>query len=300
MGAAAARGRASLLLSQRINANTGKKMERKQYRTKKGTIVYWTSVPEAEVVGASQPPLTLVFLPGLTADHRLFDRQLSYFRERYRLLVWDAPGHGESRPFDLHFSLMDEAGWLHEILEKEKIARSVLVGQSMGGYVAQCFLQRWPDGAAGFVAIDSAPLQRKYVTAAEIWLLRRMEPFYRLYPWESLKKAGADGCAETAEGRRLMRSFAEGYDKTAYCALAGSGYRRLAEAFAADLPYRIACPALLLCGEKDRAGSTKRYNRRWTKEAGLPLVWIKGAGHNSNTDRPEEVNRLIDAFAAKL
>ena len=60
--------------------------------------------------------------------------------------------------------------------------------------------------------------------------------------------------------------------------------------------YKIDCPALLLCGEKDAAGSGKRYNRRWAKEDGLPLVWLKGAGHNSNTDVPEEVNRLINEF----
>ncbi len=32
------------------------------------------------------------------------------------------------------------------------------------------------------------------------------------------------------------------------------------------------------------------------KKAGIPLHWIEGAGHNSNTDKPEEINRLIDEF----
>ncbi len=53
---------------------------------------------------------------------------------------------------------------------------------------------------------------------------------------------------------------------------------------------------MLICGEKDRAGSTKRYNRAWHKKTGLPLVWIKGAGHNANTDAPEIVNALISDF----
>ena len=70
----------------------------------------------------------------------------------------------------------------------------------------------------------------------------------------------------------------------------------LAEAFEANLVYSIPCPAILLCGEKDRAGSTKRYNKAWAKVSGLPLCWIKGAGHNSNTDCPDEVNRIIQEF----
>ena len=74
----------------------------------------------------------------------------------------------------------------------------------------------------------------------------------------------------------------------------------LAEAMEADLPYEIKCPALLICGEKDRAGSCVRYNKAWHKETGIQIEWIKGAGHNSNTDEPEMINRLIDEFFLKL
>lgn len=79
-------------------------------------------------------------------------------------------------------------------------------------------------------------------------------------------------------------------------ALAGHGYRILGEAVEADLPYEIDCPSLLLCGEHDKAGSTKRYNLKWTQEANIPLKLIPHAGHNSNTDSPDEVNQIIDAF----
>jgi pimeloyl-ACP methyl ester carboxylesterase len=83
------------------------------------------------------------------------------------------------------------------------------------------------------------------------------------------------------------------YDHEEFCVLSGHGFRILAEAVELELPYEIDCPALLICGDKDAAGSTKRYNREWTKKTGLPLAWIAGAGHNSNTDRPDEVNALI-------
>lgn len=68
----------------------------------------------------------------------------------------------------------------------------------------------------------------------------------------------------------------------------------------ADLPYDIACPCLLLCGEKDKAGDTRKFNRKWSAGEGLPIEWIPGAGHNSNTDQPEMVNQLISAFINKI
>lgn len=138
------------------------------------------------------------------------------------------------------------------------------------------------------------------MTGIELWLLKRTEPIYQMYPWESLKKAGAKGCAESEYGRALMRSFTDTYTKDEYCKLAAHGYRMLAEAMEADFPYEITCPAILICGEEDKAGSTKRYNRTWAKKEGLPVFWVKGAGHNSNTDKPGEVNQVIKAFLDSL
>ncbi|MCI6584816.1 MAG: alpha/beta hydrolase [Mobiluncus sp.] len=271
-------------------------MIEKTYETPRGTIHYWVG---GEV---SHPAPRLVFLPGLTADHRLFNAQLAHFASRYPTLVWDAPGHAASRPFDLTFSLADKARWLHEILVQEGFDRPVFVGQSMGGYVAQSYLQQFPGSIAGLVSIDSAPLGRAYTTAAELWLLKRMEPIYRLYPWKLLLRHGSNGVATTASGRALMREMMLTYDPdpAGYARLAGHGYRILAEAMEADLPYRIDCPALLICGEKDHAGSTRRYNRAWQAKTGIPLKWVKDAGHNANTDQPEVVNRLIDEFIETL
>lgn len=44
-------------------------MKEKTYQTRCGTIHYWVNVPDLDAI-------TLVFLPGLTADHRLFDGAL--------------------------------------------------------------------------------------------------------------------------------------------------------------------------------------------------------------------------------
>ncbi|MCQ2330641.1 MAG: alpha/beta hydrolase, partial [Paludibacteraceae bacterium] len=105
-------------------------MQQKVYHCSQGAISYWIN-------NLSMERETIVFLPGLTADHRLFDKQVDYFESRYNVVVWDAPGHGASRPFSLSFSLEDKVRWLHEILCTEGVEHPILVGQSMGGYVAQ-------------------------------------------------------------------------------------------------------------------------------------------------------------------
>ncbi len=283
-------------------------MVEKTFETYCGQIHYWTNEEyqgqkavydeESRTFQISQNPVSLILLPGLTADHRLFDKQVEYFEKKCRILVWDAPEHAASRPFYPNFDLSDKAKWLDAILQQEGMDAPVIVGQSMGGYVGQMYLQLFPGKAKGFISIDSAPLQRQYITAAELFLLKRMEPVYRLYPWKSLLELGSNGVATSEYGRKLMHDIMMTYDgdQEEYAWICGHGFRMLADAIEAKLPYKIDCPALLICGEEDHAGSCIRYNKAWHKKTGIPIKWIKGAGHNSNTDKPEKINRLIEMF----
>lgn len=265
-------------------------MDRKSYDAASGKVVYWVDA----TAGPDRP--WLVFLPGLTADHTLFDAQMAYFSGTAHCLVWDAPAHGESRPYPLDFTMDDLARVLHDILRVEGADRPIIVGQSLGGYVAQAFIDLYPNEAAGFVSIDSAPLKRKYYPTWEVKFLRHTRGMYAAIPWALLKPWGGWGAAATEQGRANMRSFMDSYPKREYVDLAAHGYRMLADAVEARRAYDIDCPTLLLCGEKDHAGDVRPFNRRWAEGEGFPLVWVPGAGHNSNVDAPDFVNAQISGF----
>ena len=267
-------------------------MIEKTYETPSGKIHYWTN----DAVESSQS--NLIFLPGLTADHRLFEKQIEYFKDTYRVLVWDAPGHASSYPFKLNFSLFDMAKWLDRIFVKERIENPILIGQSMGGYVGQVYAQLFPEKLKGLVTIDSPSLQRKYYTAMELWLLKNMEAIYRIYPWKFILKSGPKSVSTTDYGRKLMYDMMMVYDgnQERYACLTGYGYKIFSEAVEKKLPYEVKCPQLVICGKEDRAGSCIRYLKAYEKNTGKSVQWIDKAGHNSNTDQPDIVNRLIDEF----
>ena len=269
-------------------------MDERVFTTKSGSVHYWVDGT------AGLDAVWLVFLPGLTADHTLFDAQTSHFSGKANCLVWDAPAHGASRPYPLDFTMDDYAGILRDILQVEGIVGPVLVGQSLGGYVAQAFVDLYPGEVAGFVSIDSAPLKRRYYPTWEVKALRHTKGMYQAIPWALLKPWGSVGAATTAQGRANMRSFMDSYAKREYVELAAHGYRMLADAVESGRAYDIDCPALLLCGEKDRAGDVKPFNRKWTAGDGIPLVWVPGAGHNSNVDNPAFVNEQIERFLADV
>ena len=69
----------------------------KSVSSQRGTTYYWTNEIESVV--------SLVFLPGLTADHRLFEPQFLFFNESYGL---DLPWHGQSHTRTLNSSLKNK------------------------------------------------------------------------------------------------------------------------------------------------------------------------------------------------
>lgn len=270
-------------------------MTEKIYTTPAGVIHYWVTQP------AQPKGVQLIFLPGLTADHRLFEKQIAYFKNKYTTLVWDAPGHAASYPFDLSFDLFDEATWLRQILLHEGMTAPIIIGQSKGGYVGQVYAELFPEELKGLVLIDSPSLQRQYYTAIELWLLTKLTPIYKLCPWKYLLQTGAKGVAVTEYGQQLMRDMMMVYagNQKRYAELAGHGYTILAKAVQKNLPYKLTCPHMILCGAEDRAGSCLRYIKAYQKTTTEPVHWIANAGHNSNTDQPDIVNTLLDTFVTQ-
>ena len=139
-----------------------------------------------------------------------------------------------------------------------------------------------------------------YYQGWELYCLKHTKLMFELFPWKTLVNQGTKGNSTTTYGQALMRDMMHDYDKKDYCVLSSHGFRVLADAVEAGRPYEIDCPLLVICGEKDGAGSAKRYNRAWERREGHVVHWIEGAGHNSCCDRPGTVNSLIEEFIRRV
>lgn len=265
-------------------------MEEQILQTAKGKVFYWRS-DNWDVKRE-----TILFLHGLTADHRMFDGQLSAFEEEYNLLTWDTPAHGKSRPFAA-FDFADTSEYIKSILDKQSVDQVILAGQSLGGFLAQSFIKRYPERVKCFVSIDSTPYGFDYYSKFDTWILKQVEWMAHLYPFRWMKKAMSKQVSTTEKGYENMMQMLSGYDKSELCHLMGLGYAGFLDD---NCELKIPCPVLLILGEKDRTGKVAQYNKAWAEQTGYPLKVIRGAAHNVNVDRPDEVNKHIRDFLSEV
>lgn len=265
-------------------------MKEQMLQTDKGKVFYWQSN------NWDINKDTIFFLHGLAADHSMFDGQITAFEKGYNLLTWDTPAHGKSRPFEA-FDFNNTSSYIKIILNKLSVEHVILVGQSLGGYLAQSFIKRYPDRVKGFVSIDSTPYGLDYYSRFDICMLKQIEWMTHLYPLQQMKKLISKQVSAIQESYDKMMQMLSPYEKNELCHLMGLGYIGFLDD---NCELKIPCPVLLILGEKDKTGKVVQYNKAWTKQTGYPLKIISDAAHNANVDKPDEVNACICDFLSEM
>ena len=257
-------------------------MEHKSISGMRGTVHYW-------VKGDGN---CIVFTHGATMDHALFQFQIEPFAKQYKVITWDVPCHGQSRPYE-GFTLQRAASELLEILDRENVEKAHLVGQSMGGYIIQIVTRDYSERVESLTAVDSSPMQPSYYSKLDTWLLSITPPLLRLYPYGRLINSIAKQIAlqETAQAYAL--ATLKGYSKSEIAKIMDAVYRGVKDYGQDDV---LPVPLLIICGEADRTGKVQTYCRQWAKREERPLQIIANASHNSNMDNPSEFNRILDEY----
>jgi len=97
----------------------------------------------------------VVLLHGFLENQSMWDAFVPEFSKKYRVITIDLLGHGQTDCLGYVHSMEDQADMVHHVLHELKIRKAILVGHSMGGYVALAFAELYPDNMKGLVLLNS-------------------------------------------------------------------------------------------------------------------------------------------------
>lgn len=246
-----------------------------------------------EVHGPDRGPAVL-FTHGVAMDHRTFDEQVSALADRYRVIVWDMPGHGRSDPIDRHKPFSNTAAEITvRLLDEASVDRATLAGLSLGSLVNQYVLANAPERVAGMIHISGGSLSPGYPRVLKI-LIPFVSFGMALYPQAALNKAFADHKALTASTRQYLKETIAATGKPMVTHLVNEMIRDMA----AGLPEPPDRPTLILYGDHD-IGFIRRMSETWhTRLPESRLVRVDQAHHILNQDNAEACNMAIAEFLA--
>jgi len=225
---------------------------------------------------------------GYSATCRMWDAQIAAFAPRYRIIVWDMRGHGETEDpedpaaYSEGLTVEDMAALLRHC----GIERAIIGGLSLGGYMSLAFHLAHPEMVGALMLFDTGPGFRN----AEARNARNERAQQRARDLDSRGFAALGGSEEIRAGKHRS---ARGLAGAARGMLAQADDRIIA---ALD---KIAVPTLVLVGADDKHFlAAADYMAR--KIPGARRVTIPDAGHASNLHQPALFNRAVADFLAGL
>ena len=97
----------------------------------------------------------VVLLHGFLENKTMWDKYVSALSKYHRVITIDLLGHGETECLGYVHTMEDQADMIFAVLISLRIRKIVLVGHSMGGYVALAFAELYPDNVKGLFLLNS-------------------------------------------------------------------------------------------------------------------------------------------------
>lgn len=254
-----------------------------------GIQVFWREVGKG-------PPVLLIM--GLETDHRGWARVIPFIKVGFRCISFDNRDVGRSGLASAPYAVSDMARDAVRLLDELGLASVSIIGQSLGGAIAQQIAASRPERVEKLILVSSfAYLPERSRAALRAWkklrrLLSLREYYEAIFPWMySESELGnlefMNRVLDSAAGNDLRQSY-EGFCRQVEAAINFDSRSWLK---------KIRVPTLIFCGTEDLITPPAAANELATGIERAELKLFENAGHGLvMTNAIESVNREIIRF----
>lgn len=261
-------------------------MSSQRIKSNDAEIYYWT-------LGDGPP---VVLLHPFPVHHGFWLPVAESLATRYRLILPDLRGHGESGVGEGPATMQKHAADIAGVMDNADVGRAPIIGISIGGYVIFEFWRQHRGRVAALglcntkAPADGPEARAGRLQAAADVLERGTEPFFESMVPKSLGKSTRENRPDLVDGALAMMRKMSPED-------VAQVQRGMAERpDSMDTLKTINVPTLIVTGDEDIITGINEAERMQQNIAGSQLRVIAKAGHYSPWEQPAEVAKLLRNF----
>lgn len=242
-------------------------------------------------------PITILFVHGLGANLRQFEKQHAYFSKTYQVLSLSFCGHGNSIALrssaTADFGLSRFAKDIIQLLDFLKIKKVHYIGNSMGGNIGFELAQKSPDRLRSFTTFGTTGRLTK-----SKWLVGGIKLIYKILPLNVIAKLSSVA-GQTQYAKTKIQDMLSCASKDTILAI----LPHLANFNYLDTIKTLKVNSMIMRGEKDHEINQvlKETISTFQKyQLSFQCKDFKEAGHFLNLDAPELFNEELMRFLVKV
>jgi pimeloyl-ACP methyl ester carboxylesterase len=227
---------------------------------------------------------TIIFIHGASINSNFFTNQIDYFCDKYNVYAPDLPGRNEN-DYQGCNSVKEYADFIINFIEELDISKPHICGISMGGAIVLDILVRdYENIGSGIVINSGARLQVLDMIFDSV--AKDFEGFK-----ESMIKFGNSSKRDPSDLLNQMDNFCVSNPSAAM-----SDFMACMNYDLMDKIAGIKKRVLILSAEEDLSTPVKYGEYLHNNIPGSEFKILKECGHLSPVEKPEEVNKEIEAF----
>lgn len=243
---------------------------------------------------------TIVLLHGYLESLDVWDEFTSLLAPSARVIAIDLPGHGVSEVKGETHTMEFLADTVRAALDTLDVQRAVLVGHSMGGYVALEFLRKYPDRLAGLVLLHSTPNadseKKREDRLREIALIEggKKELISKSFPHVGFAPQNRFRLSRYIQ--ELSEQIVMTEDEGIVAILRGLRERRDLN----DTMRNSSVPQLIILGRHDEYITPPVAEALVAAQPQAQVVWLENSGHMGFIEEPQTTADAILSFTGHL
>jgi len=234
--------------------------------------------------------IPLFLLHGFPFDHAIWGKVIGELRKDMRLIAPDLRGHGRSMITEDKCSITDMAADVIELMDQLHIRESVMVGHSMGGYVALEMVRNYPERVSGLVLVSS----HIFADTSE----KKQSRFENI---DKIRQQGAAAVLVDMPNMLTRDDNVKSYCRDAVERMDSAGAMGALHAMAnrpasEDVWKALTIPTMVIAGFDDRLVPIEMSRRFAGSPINGTLEEINGTGHMPMLEVPEKVVKALAKF----